>query len=69
MPYSYKEIEKRLFLLWYIIVRQKWSHVIFTNWKIAFPVPKHGWVDISPWVESKIIKNIWISKNDFKNLK
>lgn len=68
MPYSYREIEKRLQKLWYIIVRQKWSHVIFSNGKIAFPVPKHGPKEISPWVESKIIKNIGMTKDDFKNV-
>ena len=69
MPYSYKEIEKRLLILGYKIVRQKWSHVIFTNWRIIFPVPKHWWMNISPWVENKIIKNLWITKSEFKNIK
>jgi len=68
MPYSYKEIEKRLLKLWYKIVRQNWSHVIFCKWDMLFPVPKHSWKDISVWIENKIIKNIWISKEDFKNL-
>jgi predicted RNA binding protein YcfA (HicA-like mRNA interferase family) len=69
MPYNYKEIEKRLLALGYKIVRQNWSHVIFTNWKVIFPVPKHWWTDISPWVEAKIIKNIWISKDEFRKIK
>lgn len=69
MPYSYKEIEKRLIMLGYQIVRQNWSHVIFTNWKLIFPVPKHWWKDISLWVENKIIKNLWISKDDFHDIK
>jgi len=69
MPYSYKEIEKRLIKLWYKVVRQNWSHVLFSNGKATFPVPKHGWKDISPWVENKIIKNLWLSRDDFRNLR
>ena len=69
MPYKYKDIEKRLFLLWFKIVRQNWSHVIFSKWTLTFPVPKHSWKDISPWVENKIIKISWKSKEDFRKLK
>ena len=68
MPYSYLEIEKRLKLLGFKIVRKNWSHVIFSNWKNIFPVPKHGGKEISPWVERKIIKLVWLSKEEFKNL-
>jgi predicted RNA binding protein YcfA (HicA-like mRNA interferase family) len=67
MPYNFKEINKRLLKLWYKIVRQNWSHVIFSNWIKTIPVPNHPWKDISPWVENKIIKNTWISKIEFKN--
>ena len=66
MPYSYKEFERKLIKLWFKAVRQKWSHVIFSNWIKSFPVPKHGWKDISVWVENKIIKNLWITKIEFK---
>ena len=69
MPYSYKEIEKRLISLWYESVRQNGSHVIFSNRVKTFPVPKHGWKDISHGVESKIIKNLWMTKIEFKKIK
>lgn len=69
MPYSFDDIKKKLSKLWFKIVRQKWSHVIFSDWYKTFPVPKHGSRDISPWVEKKIIENIWISKKDFQELK
>jgi len=69
MPYSYIEIQKRLIVLWFEIVRQKGSHVLFSDWKITFPVPKHWWKDISSWVENKIIKILWITKEEFKNIK
>jgi len=68
MPYSYKDIEKRLYKIGYKIVRQNGSHVLFCKWNIIFPVPKHSWSEISIWVENKIIKNIWLSKDEFKNL-
>ena len=68
MPYNFNDVEKRLLKLWYEIVRQNWSHVIFSNWNITIPVPKHSNKDISIWVENKIIKNLWVNKNDFKNL-
>jgi predicted RNA binding protein YcfA (HicA-like mRNA interferase family) len=66
MPYKYREVEKRLLKLWYLIVRQNWSHVIFSNWINVLPVPNHWWKDLSPWVESKIIKNLWLTKVEFK---
>lgn len=68
MPYSYKEVEKRLILLWFKVVRQNGSHVLFSNWDKIFPVPKHWWKSISVWVENKIIKNLWISKEEFKDI-
>ncbi len=68
MPYSYKEIEKRLLKLWYKKVRQKWSHVLFSNGNNIFPVPCHAGKDISIGVEKKILKLIHISAEDFKNL-
>ncbi len=69
MPYNFRDIEKRLNKLWFVVVRQKWSHVLFSNWKKIFPVPNHGWKDISPWVEKKIISLLDISKNEFDKLK
>ncbi len=68
MPYSYKEIKKKLEKLGYVIVRQKWSHVIFSNWNITIPVPKHWWKDISPWVEKNIIKILKLDKSKFKSI-
>ena len=53
MPLKYREIEKRLLKTGYRIVRQKGSHVIFSNGKDTFPVPKHGSRDISPGVERR----------------
>jgi len=68
MPYNFQEIKKRLMRIWYKIVRQKWSHVIFSDWEKTFPVPNHWWKDISPWVEKKIVEIVWFSKEQFKNL-
>jgi len=69
MPYKYREIEKKLLKLWFKIVRQNWSHVIFNNWSLTFPVPNHWWKDISLWVENKIIKLLWETKESFKKIK
>ncbi len=68
MPYKFRDIETRLKKLWFDIVRQKWSHVIFSDWKITFPVPNHWWKDISPWVENKILEFISKTKKDFDDL-
>ena len=69
MPYKYKEVEKRLLKLWFKIIRQNWSHVLFSKWNLTFPVPHHWGKDISPWVESKIIKLTWETKISFKKIK
>lgn len=69
MPYKYIEIKRKLKKMWFIEKRKgKGSHVIFSNDKITLPVPNHPWKDISPWVESKIIKWIWLSKDEFRDL-
>ncbi len=65
MPYKFIDIKRKLEKLWFIIVRQKGSHVLFSNWKIIFPVPNHWNKDISNWVENKIYKVIDITKKDF----
>jgi len=69
MPYKFRDIEKRLNKIWYYIVRQKWSHVLFSDWRKVFPVPNHGGKDISPWVEKKIIEFLWLSRDEFDNIK
>ncbi len=69
MPYKYREIEKRLFSLGFNIVRQNGSHVIFSKWSLTFPVPNHWWKDISLWVERKIIKLVWYTKEAFRKIK
>lgn len=68
MPYSFREIEQKLRKLWYKVERQRGSHAIFSDWKVSFPVPKHDWRQISPWVESSIIRCLGISKDDFMKL-
>ena len=69
MPYKFRDIENRLKKLWFSVVRQKWSHVLFSDWKRVFPVPNHWWKDISPWVEKKILEFISKTKKDFDDLK
>jgi len=69
MPYKFHDIERRLNKLWYTIVRQKWSHVLFSDWKRTFPIPNHWWREISPWVEKKFLEIIWMTKEEFDNLK
>ncbi len=69
MPYKFRDIEKRLNKLWYIVVRQKWLHVLFSDWKKIFPVPNHWWKEISPWVEKKILEIIWMTRDEFDSIK
>ncbi len=68
MPYKYRDIERRLLKLGYKIVRQKGSHVLFSNGATTFPVPRHGGRDISPGVERQILKLLRISKDAFREL-
>jgi len=42
MPFKYREIERRLLKIGYKVVRQKGSHVIFSDGRNTFPVPNHG---------------------------
>ena len=69
MPYKFYDVERKLKSLWFTIVRQKWSHVLFSNGKTIFPVPNHWWKDISPWVEKKILELVWLSKKEFDDIK
>jgi predicted RNA binding protein YcfA (HicA-like mRNA interferase family) len=68
MPYKFKEIEKRLRKLGYKVVRQKGSHVLFSNGANTFPVPNHSGKDISPGVERQILKLLKMTKDDFRKL-
>lgn len=68
MPYSFIDIEAKLKKNWFIVARQKWSHVIFVKDKIRIVVPKHWNKDISIWVEKSILKLLWISKELFKEM-
>lgn len=69
MPYKFLEIKNRLKRLWFDIVRQKWSHVLFSNWKITFPVPNHGNKEISQWIESKILSFVNMKRKEFDDIK
>ena len=69
MPFKYREIEKRLMKLGYKAVRQKGSHVIFSNGENVFPVPNHGSKDISPGVEKQLLKVLDLTVNEFRNIK
>lgn len=69
MPYKFIEIKNKLRKLWFDIVRQKWSHVIFSDGKTTFPVPNHGNKDISPGVESKILSFVGINRKTFNEIK
>ncbi len=69
MPFKYREIEKKLVKIGYNIVRQKGSHVIFSNGKSTFPVPNHGLKNISLGVEKQILKILNLTINEFRNIK
>ena len=51
------------------VVRQKGSHVIFSNGREIFPVPKHGSNDISPVVERQLFKILSMTREEFRNIK
>jgi predicted RNA binding protein YcfA (HicA-like mRNA interferase family) len=69
MPFKYREFERKLTKLGYKIVRQKGSHVIFSNGKNTFPVPNHGSKDISIGVERQLLKILDLTINEFKNIR
>ena len=69
MPYKFREIKKRLEICGFRILRQKGSHVYFSNGKKAISVPHHGNQDISVGVESEIIKAVKLTSKQFRNLK
>jgi len=53
----------------YRVVRQKGSHVIFSDGKNTFPAPNHGSKDISPGVERQLLKILSMSVDEFRNIK
>ena len=69
MPFKYREIEKKLMKMGYRVVRQKGSHVIFSDGKNTFPVPNHGSKDISPGVEKQLLTILSMSADEFKGIK
>jgi predicted RNA binding protein YcfA (HicA-like mRNA interferase family) len=69
MPFKYREFERKLTKLGYRIVRQKGSHVIFSDGKNTFPVPNHGSKDISPGVERQLLKILDLTVDEFRKIK
>ena len=69
MPFKYREVKKGLMKMGYRVVRQKGSHVIFSDGKNTFPVPNHGSRDISPGVERQLFKTLHMSADEFRNIK
>ncbi len=69
MPFKYREFERKLIKLGYRVVRQKGSHVIFSDGKNTFPVPNHGSKDISPGVEKQLLKILGLTVNEFRKIK
>ena len=69
MPFKYREFERRLIKLGFKIVRQKGSHVIFSDGKNTFPVPNHSSKDISPGVERQLLKILDLTITEFRNIK
>jgi predicted RNA binding protein YcfA (HicA-like mRNA interferase family) len=69
MPFKYREFERKLTKLGYRVVRQKGSHVIFSDGKNTFPVPNHGSKDISLGVERQLLKILNLTINEFRKIK
>ncbi len=69
MPFKYREFERKLTKLGYKVVRQKGSHVIFSDGKNTFPVPNHGSKDISPSVERQLLRILDLTIDEFRNIK
>ena len=69
MPYKFRDIEKRLLRLGFSLKRKgKGSHMLFSDGRNTFSVPKHSGKDISPGVEQKIVKSLNMSKDEFRNI-
>jgi predicted RNA binding protein YcfA (HicA-like mRNA interferase family) len=76
MPFKYREFERKLTKLGYRIVRQKSSHVIFSDGKNTFPVPNHGskgmryllnhWLDIGEKIRKSNTNHYNLKKTIFK---
>lgn len=68
MLFKYREIESKLTKMGYKIVRQKGSHVIFSNGKMTFPVPNHSSKDISLGVERQILNLLNLTIDEFRKI-
>lgn len=69
MPFKYREFKGKLIKLGYKVVRQKGSHVIFSDGKNIFPVPNHGSKDISSGVERQLLRILDLTIDEFRNIK
>lgn len=69
MSFKYREFERKLTKLGYKVVRQKGSHVIFSDGKNTFPVPNHASKDISPSVERQLLRILDLTIDEFRNIK
>ena len=69
MPYSYREISKKLQREGYLLLRRgKGSHVIFGKGIKRIIVPNHGGKDVSSGVEKQIIRILGKTKEEFRRI-
>lgn len=68
VPIKPIELIKKLRKFWYIGPIEWWRHSHMIKWDHTVPVPLHWWVDIWAWLQSAIIKEIWIDRDTRINL-
>ena len=68
IPLKFREVVKKLKLLWFDGPLYGGRHPIMKKWWERIPVPKHGSKTVSQWVIGCIIEQIWISVEDRNKL-
>ncbi len=68
VPLKPEEIIKKLRKLWYEWPESWGRHLHMIKWPNIIPIPKHWWSEIWVGLISKIIKEVWISRNEWIEL-
>ena len=68
VPLKPEAVVEKLKKLWYEGPEAWGRHLHMTKWSEIIPIPKHGRQEIWVGLISKIIKEVWISRDEWIDL-
>ena len=67
-PLKYQQVINKLLKLWFSGPIYWWRHAHMKKKSKIIPIPIHWWKEIWVWLISMIIKEIWITRDEWIDL-